>query len=165
MQTSDPPLADLIDAVDPAPWLALLEERFGIPSRVFDPYILFRRSGKYLALVPHGHRPPAHPTPEVTGLPFLRVQLRYPKLTTAAAQLFGAQAVKNVAPLTRVQADAFLARQTFPLSDEQTTRCTGTGYVLARYGETTLGVGFYREGGGTLRSLFPKALARDSSAG
>lgn len=162
-----PALSDVVEVVDPVPYWALIEERFGIPPAVFDGWALVRPQSKKLYLVPEDHAPPARPTPETVGLPFLRVKMKYPKLTTAAAMQFGRHATRNVIEATAAQAAAYLTRQPFSASAEVLARCTGRGYVLVRHAGWTLGVGFLapgEDGGGTVRSMFPKGWAREAEA-
>lgn len=148
--------------LDPVPWLQLLEGRFGIPAAVFADFVLFRQNAKYIALVARDHLPPAEPSPTSTGLPFMRTALRYPKLTTAAAMLFGHHATHNYVDLDRAQAEAYMSRETLRLDAAQTQACTDTGYVLARHEAVTLGLAFFRleeNQGGPLESLYPKVWA------
>lgn len=159
-----PALSDIVDVVDPAPYWTLIEERFGIPPSVFDGFALVQPQSKKLYLVPEEHAPPARPASETMGLPFLRVKMKVPKLTTAAAMQFGRHATRNVIDVGPVPAAAYFTRQPFAASIEALAHCTGRGYVLVRHAGWTLGVGFLvldDEGGGTVRSMFPKGWARD----
>lgn len=161
-----PTLSDIVEVVDPAPYWQLLEERFGIPPSTFDGYALVRPQSKKLYLVPADHTPPARPAPETIGLPFLRVKMKVPKLTTAAAMQFGEHATRNVIDATAAQAEAYLTRQDIAAPTEALARCTGRGYVLVRHGGQTLGVGFLTldDGRGTVESMFPKSWAREAAS-
>lgn len=158
--SSSPDLLGHARLVDRAPWVDLLEARFGIPPEVFEPFAFFRVNKKNLHIAPRDLRPPTHPRPDVLGMHLLRTNMHYPKLTTAAAMAFVAHATHNIVPVDEAGADAFLSRVEHPLCAERAARCTSRGYVLAQYREMTLGVGFYQPSeheGGTLRSMFPKA--------
>ena len=158
-----PTLKDLAayTVVDPRPWLGYLEERFGIPEERFAEFYLIQRSRKTLHLVNKDHRPPLRPSPDAIGMAFLHVTARPPKLTTAAALVFGRWATRHVVPLDPDQRDAYLARQTVTLRREQTERCTRGGFVIVTYRDHPLGMGLYRPGNPPrLESLFPKGWMR-----
>lgn len=158
-----------VTVVEREPWLSLIEERFGIPPAAFDDYWVVRPNNRSLHLVHRDHAPPERPAPDVIGMSFIRTRMRFPKMSTAAAMVFGPQATRNRIALTRPQADAFLSREPFSLLPEQVRCCTGTGYVLGAVDEVILGVGLFRpddDGGGVVRSMLPKAwtLADEASA-
>ncbi|MEM6648196.1 MAG: hypothetical protein AAF730_18290 [Bacteroidota bacterium] len=139
--------------IDPAPYLALVCDRFGLPPRLFDGYDLYRATSQTLYLVPADL--PVEPPPLFAGFAFLRDHTRYPKLTTAAAIKYAPHATRNVARLDQPEAQAFLNRETFAFTPEAT--CTGTGFMLVQHGALPLGLAFYSAEHGTVRSLFPKA--------
>ena len=148
--------------VDPAPWLAVLEERFGFPPEAFAEYTFLKPGKKGLYLVPRGHIPPPREMVDAVGLLFMHTKGKYPKLTTAAAMTFGHLATRNVIQLNAAQRDAYLARENIPLTREQRDMCTGPGFVLLRYRDYILGTGFCRvtPGGIYVESLFPKGWMR-----
>ncbi|AWV90159.1 hypothetical protein [Bradymonas sediminis] len=164
-----------VTRVDGQPWFASIEARFGIPAAVFDPYYLVRPNTRRLHLVRRDHHPPAAPPAQIIGMSFLHTQMKYPKLSTAAAMEFGPHATQNRAQLTSAQADQFLRRASFILPAEQCGLCTGAGYMLAFVDEICLGVGLIRpaepgqeiaEHGGVFASMIPQAwaLLEDRSA-
>lgn len=158
-----PALADVVEVVDPAPYWAQLEHRFGIPPATFDGFTLVRPQSKKLYLVPANHTPPARPTPETVGLPFLRIKMAVPKLTTAAAMQFGRYATRHAIDVTAEQADAYLARRPLTPSTEHLARCSSRGYVIVRHGGWGLGVGFLDDATAeapTVQSMFPKSWTR-----
>lgn len=161
-----PELQQAVRVIDPTPYFRYLEERFGIPPATFDGYVLVQPGRKKVYIVTADHRPPAHPRPRTVGLPFLRIYLKFPKLSTAAAQQFGYAATRNVIDTEPPQAEAFLTRRTFHARPEQLVRCTGRGYVLIRYQGHTLGVGFLipEDAGGRVESMLPKSWARAPSS-
>lgn len=160
--SSSPRVATFVETVDAAPYFSLVEERFGIPASTFDDFVLAKPFSKKVYLVPRDHRPAARPAPTFVGLPFMRVYLKHPKLSTAAAMHFGHLATKNTIATTSDQAEAYLSREDFTASAEQIARCSGRGYVLLKHEDITLGVGFLTaaEDGATVRSMFPKAWGR-----
>ncbi len=169
LQRAREAIARHAEIVERAPWLEMIEQRFGIPGRAFDDYLIIRPNRRALHLVRRDHAPPERPQPDVIGMSFVRTRMKFPKLTTAAAMSFGHLATRNRVALSRAQADAFLSREPIELGAEQAELCTGTGYVLAGIEEVVLGVGLFRagdDGGGRLNSLLPKAwtLADEESA-
>ena len=57
------------------------------------------------------------------------------------------------------QLHAYLARKPFTLKKDQARACDGSGYVLMRYQNAVLGVGFYDQNQDFVASLFPKSMA------
>lgn len=159
-------LGEHVEIVDRRPWLALVEERFGIEAAAFDDFLVVRPNSHSLHLVARDHLPPRRPAPQVIGMSFLRTRMRHPKLSTAAAMCFGHLATKNALALSDEQADAFLRREPIALNARQRDVCGSTGYIIARIEEVVLGVGFVALQAGELRSMFPKAwkLEDDTSA-
>jgi len=156
-------LADVVEVVDPAPYWEQLATRFGIPSSTFAGFVLVRPQSRKLHLVPEDHRPPERPTPETVGLPFLRIQMAVPKLTTAAAMQFGQHATQHVIDATTEQAEAYLARSAFVPSPDQLDRCTTRGHVIVRHDGWGVGVGFLEDDPATapaVESMFPKGWTR-----
>jgi len=137
--------------IDPAPYLALVHDRFGLPLRLFDGYDLYRATSKTLYLVPAVL--PVEPPPLFAGFAFLRDQTRYCKLTTAAAIAYAPHATRNVARLNPQQARALPDRETFAFVPDAT--CTGTRFMLVLPGPLPLGLAFYSPQRGTPPSLFP----------
>ncbi|MCB0167428.1 MAG: RNA methyltransferase, partial [Anaerolineae bacterium] len=135
-------------------------DRFGLSIDNVPPNVLFQPSNWRIYLVNPDHRPCPAPTPDASGMIFIKTKGKYPKLSTAAAQLFGGQATRNYLELDDQQAALYLARQEFNVPAAQSRFCTGPGYVLMRYRGFTLGVAVYyphqEEAGGIVQSLFPK---------
>ncbi|HEX6386077.1 MAG TPA: RsmB/NOP family class I SAM-dependent RNA methyltransferase [Anaerolineae bacterium] len=146
--------------------VGMVSERFGIEPDRFDGYTIFRGSRRRVYVVNSDHWPPAQPAPDAVGLVFMQTSGKYPKLTTAAAMLFGPWARRNVIDLEAEQAEAYLSRQDFALTAGQARYCTGTGYVLLRYQNFVLGVGVYRlrTDSAFVESLYPKAWSRSGVA-
>lgn len=142
-------------------WFGMLEDRFGIPARTFDGYVLIRPGSKYLCIVPDDHHAPATPDPGSVGMVFIRTNQTYPKLTTAGAMAFGHTATRNCVSVDRERAAAFLTRQSFPVNGADTHDCTGTGYVIVKHESFVLGLGILRRHaeGDVLESLYPKGWA------
>jgi NOL1/NOP2/fmu family ribosome biogenesis protein len=148
---------------DLEPWIEILERRLGMRRDALDGYTFFQRRARELRVVNRDHRPPLQPEPQATGIVFMRAQTRFPKLTTAAAMVFGGNAGQNGIDLDAEQIQAYVRRQDVPLRPDQTHSCTGIGYVLVRHRGVEFGVALYlpdRDGeGDRVKSLFPKARA------
>jgi NOL1/NOP2/sun family putative RNA methylase len=143
-------------------WLETLEQRFGMPCDAFKGLRFFHRRPRDLRVVNQDHRPPLRPEPQSTGIVFMRAQSRFPKMTTAAAMVFGRKATRNTIDLDDEQIQAYVQRRDVDLRADQVRSCTGIGYVLVRHRGVEFGVGLYlpdEQGKGErLKSLFPKAL-------
>lgn len=149
--------------IDPAPYWTIAEERFGIPRSTFDAFTLVQPGKKKVYIIPQDHAPPTRPEPHTIGMPFMRVKMKYPKLTTAAAMQFGPAATRNVVPVGDEQARAYLTREPFVASAPQLESCAGRGYVLIRRDDWVLGVGFLEldaDESGVVKSMFPKSRVR-----
>lgn len=144
------------------PWLTILEERFGIPKSVFDDFVIYRVGKKKLYIVNRDHEPLEKPRADASGMHFMRVEGKYPKLTTGAAMLFGVYAQRNVLDLTAVQAYAFFQRQEFSITNEQAKGVTGNGYLMLRYKGIFVGQGVFYSSGNRVESHFPKAWVRQN---
>ena len=146
------------------PWFEILEKRLGMSPENFDRYTFFQRTARDLRVVNRDHRPPLQPEPQSTGIVFMRAKSsRFPKLTTAAAMLFGGKATRNTIDLDEEQIRAYVQRQDINLRADQVRSCTGIGYVLVRHEGVDFGVALYlpdEQGkGDRAKSLFPKAWA------
>lgn len=145
--------------LQPAPesdWLSDLEGRFGFPGHMWAAYTAYRQTRRGLHLVARGHEPPGHPRPSARGLFFYRTSITPPKLSTAAAMMFGAHATRNVVDVGAGQLARYLARESFAVSGEQARQCTEDGYVIVRHRGHALGAGLYRRDCGEVQSLFPR---------
>lgn len=141
-------------------WFELLADRFGFSDDAFDPLRLVQTSKKYVMAVSSDHVIPAEPKPVSIGMPIIRAQLQYPKLTTAGAMLLGKHASKNVIDVTGDQAANYLAREDFRLTPDQAIDITDTGYVLVRLRAVTLGVALCYIDERRVLSMYPKVLSR-----
>jgi NOL1/NOP2/sun family putative RNA methylase len=143
--------------------LEILEQRFGMAPDGFADYTFFRRTPRELRIVNRDHQTPLQPEPQSTGMVFMRAETRFPKLTTAAAMLFGTRAVRNTVDLDEGQMQAYVQRRDILLRGDQVGSCTGIGYVLVRYQGLPFGIALYlpdeQDKGDRLKSMFPKAWA------
>ncbi len=153
-----------IDYIDSAPWITLLNDRFGIPTESFESYRWYQPNRKLISLLNTSMQPPRRPEPISMGLPFIRINMKYPKLTTGGTLFVGPLATKNVVELTEEQVNSYYSRAMYiPLTEEQTTRCTTMGYIILSFQGIILGQGFYRpkseEEDANFDSFYPKAFA------
>ena len=154
-------VAEVVETVDPAPWLALLEERFGIPAVVFTDYLVFRAKAQTVSIVRRGLRLPLRPEPVAVGIPFFYANMRHPRPTSAAAIKFGRHAGRNVLDLDEQRLMDFVFGREIHLDSKDSSAIDGAGYVLGRYRGSVIGLGHCREdsGGLVLRGMMPKAWA------
>lgn len=155
-----------IEIVDGAPWFALVDERFGIDAAHFDDFVVLQSNPKYLHLAKRGLLAPMRPRPDSVGMPFMRIVMKFPKLSTAAAMAFGIHASRNAIDADQPQLDAFLSRKPFWPDLDQLEQCTGPGQVIIRHAGFALGIGLLRfppldadDPRPFIESMFPKAWA------
>ncbi len=142
------------------PWIGNLCERFGFSADIFAAYDILRMSKRGPHFVNKDHLIINKPAPDSIGMLFMRTDGRFPKLTTAASLVFGQYATRNSIEINAEQATSFFTRQTFPVSDDQIHNCTGTGYVILRYKDRTVGVGTFHAKSQSIESSFPKGWVR-----
>lgn len=144
---------------------AILEERFGITADALERIgaKVYRQNRKVLSIVGEPHEPSLAPPVLSSGMPFMRLNMKFPKLTTAATLTLGHMATRNVIELTEEQLDAYLSRRPFFPDVGQLAEDASTGYVVLSFEGITVGLGlFYTatdERPGKVESLYPKAQA------
>ena len=141
---------------DAARMFDILAERFGIEQTAFDGLQLLIKSRRDIYAVATDHLPPQM-AKCISGLPLFHMHFKYPKMTTSCAAAFGHKAGRNLIDLSPDQLEAYLSRQTFDLKKDQEQACDSSGYVLVRFQNAILGVGFYDEYQGIIASLLPKS--------
>lgn len=144
-------------ASDDAGLREFLTERFGLPDTALADVVLLEKPDKQLFLAAKDHRPPILPDRTV-GLPILHLKGRLPKMTTAGAVALGRVATRNAVDATVDQRDAYAARRSFDVRDDQTKNLDG-GWAIVRYEGFPLGLGLFRKETGIVESFFPKHLA------
>lgn len=160
-------LGDIVEIADEDELLGRVLDWFGIQPAVFEPWVLCRPNRKVLNLVNRDCLPPARPKPVSIGMPFLRVSMRYPKLTTAAVYLIGKHAQSNVLEVERRRADRYLSRQEIAVEEHELSSCDSRGgYVILQCEGLTIGLGLLNRDRMKVVSFQPKAWAipEDSSA-
>jgi NOL1/NOP2/sun family putative RNA methylase len=143
---------------DAARMFDILSERFGIDPTAFSELQLLIKSRRDIYGVAADHRPPQM-AKCISGLPLFHMHFQYPKLTTSCAATFGRKAGRNVIDASSSQLRAYLARKPITLKQDQAQTFDGSGYVLMRYHNTVVGVGFYDQYQNVVASLFPKSMA------
>jgi NOL1/NOP2/sun family putative RNA methylase len=142
---------------DAARMFEILSARFGIDPAAFSELQLLIKSRRDIYGVAADHRPPQM-AKCISGLPLFHMHFKYPKLTTSCAATFGHWAGRNVIDACSSQLQAYLARKPFTLKKDQASACDGSGYVLMRYDNAVVGVGFYEQYQNVVASLFPKSM-------
>jgi len=154
------------NAPDPDPaaldraWSAV-EARFGIPRGALGPVRTFRGKRHIYYVSSEDLLPPAAPEPDAAGVAFLRVNLEYPRLTTAAALHLGHLADRNTLELPLGLLERYFRRETIPIDAQRGSGLDGRGYVIVTHRDVPCGLGFFRpsdqgDGSGDLESYFPK---------
>lgn len=142
-------------------------ERYDFPEDLFDDLIILQPNTKVLRASARQVDLPAAPHIDRIGMDFLRIDMKAPRLTTAAAMTWGHLARQNFAEVTDKQLDLYLLRERILLNTQQIQNCTDRGPILIRYLGHCLGLGFLEttdtehELCGSVRSLYPRAFAVD----
>lgn len=155
-----PAPAEIPECISAAAQLTECLSPYGFADNLLDAYSIFRNSKRGVFLVNKAHQTVSMPVPDGIGMYVLKTEIRYPKLTTAAAKYWGHLATQQFIELTDQQLSAYLAREEILLTDAQTAYCKHTGYVIVRYQGYGLGMGVMRSpltpGNWRLESLYPK---------
>ena len=155
-------LSDLNDAplafLDANHFIDTICARFGFTKNIFDDYLFFQANKRTISIVHKSLQPMRKPCATTIGIPFYNIKIKPPKLTTAAAMLFGKHATKNIVLLEETQEKELVLGHTFAIPEKQTKLCTSAGYALAFRDSFCLGVAYYYNNstGFFLRSHFPK---------
>jgi NOL1/NOP2/fmu family ribosome biogenesis protein len=131
--------------------LGYLEERFGIPERIFDDYLLLKRSKSWSLMKKMAED---HPVGQLkvskVGLKAFQRVGAYVKPTTRLIQAFGHRANKAILEIDEKQLKSLVEGETL-LRDLHLEK----GYVILRLEKDfVLGLGFYAQG--TVRSQLPR---------
>ncbi len=158
------PVVQAVTEVDASPYLDLMDRRFGIPLSTFDPYVFFQPNKDGVWIVNRDLEAPARPDPHVLGMPFFRIDMRFPRPSTNAVLKFGHLATRHVLELKDPEIEAALYRRSLSLDADRVGGFEGNGYVILSYRGRPLGLGYYRPGtgddprepGGELKGMCPK---------
>ena len=137
-----------------------LVDRYGLPCHHSNA-MRYRATKKGFYAVNADHALPANLRTDLSGLFWMKTRMRFPKPTTAAVWVWGANATRQVVSLNRAQLALYLQGADCVLESTQCQRCEGTGYVVLHYAGVSVGLGilFARaDDRPVLRSLFPKHL-------
>lgn len=145
---------------DPLPWLEPLALHFGFELIQLANYAFYRHSRAYIAIAAAAHLPPPGLASEGTGLRFLRIAMKVPRLTNAGARILAPLASRQLVELPDALLEHYLcAEKQIPVPDERLASCPTAGQVIVRDTEgLCLGVGHLHRGGerALLESFFPR---------
>jgi NOL1/NOP2/fmu family ribosome biogenesis protein len=132
-----------------------MEDRFGIPERLFDDYVLFERK-KSWSIIRNGTSlaPAAQLKVSKVGLKAFQTVGAFVKPTTRMIQLFGHAATKARLEIDAEQLQRLVANEDLPMDLD-----LDKGYVILSFGkDMILGLGFY--GHGKVMSQIPRKELR-----
>ena len=134
--------------------------RFGVDATVFDHFHLTQSGRKYVMILASDHVSPEQ-SASPAGIPLMRMNLKYPKLTTAGALLLGRHATRNVIRLSAEEARRYVNGADLTPRPDQMADVSDPGYVLVSWDDTPLGLGLLLEEDGVrrLKSLYPRRWA------
>jgi NOL1/NOP2/fmu family ribosome biogenesis protein len=127
-----------------------LKERFGIPSSALETTELVKSSDLWVSSRAAARFPVRNPVRR--GIRFARILTRGFKLTTAAIQVFGRYATRNVVNLGPLEAARYVRGQDVEVDPCETVE---NGQVIVTSGEDVLGSGLYKDG--RVKNQIPKA--------
>jgi len=131
--------------------LDYLERRFGIKRKVFDRYVICGdEKGLFIATGPAAGF--AELRTVRRGLKFASVYRDLVKLSTAAVQIFGRHATRNVLELDLAQVRSFISGGIIEVTIAAT--CVEEGPVIVRHEGRPIGLGMYRAG--RIKSQIPR---------
>ncbi len=137
-------------------------QRFGLDEGLLKKYALVFPSKKGIFATNREHSLPDGLSVDASGLFCLKMNMQFPKLSTAFAMVIGKLAKRYVLTLTKEQRVAYLSKQDIELIDAQVGADWTTGYVIIQCEGYTLGLGLYfspnPDHGPVLRSLFRASL-------
>ncbi len=137
-----------------------IEQLFGIDKTRFSDYVFYRKGKKRLNIVSRNHRWwPSKPDVKSVGIPFVKLQLSPPKLSTEATGIFGTWARKNIINVNKKMLESYLMSKEFEVGLSNMESCSEKGYVLIKYKNIPCGIGFLERklpGRWLVKSLFPK---------
>ena len=129
-----------------------LKERFGI---TLPPHVALEGSNSLRAMNSdlNGFK-----TTTPKGIPASRMKGKFPKPSTSFIQLFGHLATRNTIDLEREDAIAYMEGKDLEFRPPQSTKSPNpeTGYILLKYKNAALGIGFYREKENKIECMLPK---------
>ncbi len=152
------PPEELVDAVDPTPFLDVLVERFGMPRESFDRFLVHQPNRDTVWIVDRDIRLPSRPAPHALGMPFFYPQMRFPRPTTSAAMHFGYLATRNVIDIEADELPSLVFRRPI-LADAGRLDAAGAvdyGYAFLRYRGAVLCLAYVDPAAGVVKSLCPK---------
>lgn len=129
--------------------LKYIEDRFGIPASTFEKYSFFVQSDIWITSREiEGFELKVF---KRKGIRFLRVSRKGFKWTTAAMQIFGHLATKNVVTLLDEEAQKFIRGQDLKIERIEDIE---NGQVIVKWKNDILGSAIYRDG--HLKNQIPK---------
>ncbi len=132
-----------------------LDDRFGIPERLFEDYLLFRRKKSWAIMrISSSMIPAAQLKVSKVGLKAFQEVGAFVKPTTRLIQVFGHSATKATLEIDEEQLQRFMDKEDLPMDLD-----LEKGYVILSLGkDMILGLGFY--GHGKVKSQIPRKEIR-----
>ncbi len=145
-----------LTSIEIEPYLEFICCLYGIERELFDPFEYLRRGKRTIYLRNKDHHADLGLNLLFTGMPFLRIKMRIPKLTTVAALKFGDFATRNIARINREQELSYWKGESFKLKDEQIVDFDRPANIILKAQDLVIGMGFLNSQF-EVESLAPKA--------
>ncbi len=155
-------------AVDAKDYFSILRCRFGLEENIFQKYAVVQYNSKTVSVVNVDHKHLITERPVYSGLPFMKRNMKFPKLSTPAAMEFGKFLKKHIVRLNHEQTDRYFRNERFFVDANQVKDFDEDGYCLLTCDGFALGLGllFKKDGRFEVASQYPKAwqLTAEKSA-
>ncbi len=129
-------------------------QRYGLPKSMTGDYRFFQANKKKMSIINGDHVGISNSMKVGSGIGFIRMGARFPKLTTPACVALDGKITDNIVDLNREQTLQYLRRENVDFSSDF------RGHIVVRHDGYSLGTALVREG--HLESLFPNSLKVNS---
>ena len=126
-------------------------ERYGFPDTMIEDYRFFQANKKKMSIINGDHVGISKRLTVASGLGFIRMGARFPKLTTSACVALDGKITDHIVDLDREQTLQYLRRSKVDFQSDF------RGHIVVRHDGFSLGTALVREG--HLESLFPNSLS------
>lgn len=152
---------EVVEVVDPAPFLGFMEERFGIPPESFSEFLVFRPNRRHVSLIYKGMLLPSHPPSSPVGLSFVNDRSKHFRPSYDAILRFGYLARRHVIDLDKEQLQTFIDQGEIRVRPEQEEGFQ-RGVVILRRSNVGLMSAFWpgEEEPGVVRGHVPRPWLR-----
>ena len=133
-----------------------IRKRYSIEESYFKTLQFFRLNKSFVHVLPPETDIPKELKIHTLGIPFVKLSLKTPKLTTQGAQLLSNYASKNIIEVSEKELINYLQRIPVKYLSQQNI---DDGYILVAFEKAIIGTGVWKSETNTLLSQWPKQLS------